>query len=913
MWPVSERSQSGQSIAQRLLLLLLFIVGCAPELDAERSLGANTFALTTLRQVNAGGPSLGVFTADASFSGGSSYTTSQAVVTTGVPDAAPAAVYQSERVGTNISYTFSALTPGSPYVVRLHFAEIWYTTTGSRLFNVNLNGTTVLSNFDTAAAAGGAFRGVMRELTTNANAAGQVSVALVAVKDNAKISGLELLSATSSSPPSSITLTPASFTLAPRAALQMSAVVKDASGVALSPQPVISWTASGGATISASGGVTAGATAGGPFTITATSSGLKATASFSIAGAAAAPGYRIASGGPAVGAFQNDAFFTGGTVYTSPRAVSIAGINNVAPAALYQSERVGTFTYTLPALLPSTAYTVRLHFAEIWYTAAGARVFNVNINGRRVLSDFDVAAQAGGAFKAVVRDVNAVTSTSGQLVIAFAPTRDGAKVSGIEVLGGGAIPSTELAVSPKSSDLLTSGQQSFSCSLGDVATSCDWRVQETGGGTVDGSGLYTAPSVAGTYHIVATSRSDSTKTSTAIAVVAAPPSSGDCTGLGSVGTWQDITPTAFRTPANMETFAVTVDPLRPNVVFAAAGNNTAPGCNGCSQKSTGVYMSTNCGETFAPLSMGPNNEFASGVLWHIRVDPTNSNIMYTMSGYGAPPVLYKSIDAGRSWRSLFTGSQFTTPKSQGGLFEYGGFVRSFDLEATNPAHIAVAFHESCYGQVAAQATEVDATGGVMCLAESRDGGSTWSIFEGPIGAEYGDGGAPIVLSSNALFYAGPGGTNGAVGWYTDDPSRAKSSWRTVLTYDRFGVSEAVNQSGAYRDSVGGLYLPGGNAIAYTAPGPTFGQVWSILAGSPSSHIVIGDGRSAANGGRLFASRRIPGTVQGVYSAPMSSPQTFQPMSLPANFNGVSGMAYDPVRHVLYGAAGGQGLWRVVTY
>ncbi len=38
--------------------------------------------------------------------------------------AAPQAVYQSARVGSSFSYAVSSLTPGVPYTVRLHLAEI---------------------------------------------------------------------------------------------------------------------------------------------------------------------------------------------------------------------------------------------------------------------------------------------------------------------------------------------------------------------------------------------------------------------------------------------------------------------------------------------------------------------------------------------------------------------------------------------------------------------------------------------------------------------------------------------------------------------------------------------------------------------------------------------------------------------
>lgn len=46
-----------------------------------------------------------------------------------------------------------------------------------------------------------------------------------------------------------------------------------------------------------------------------------------------------------------------------------------------------------------------------------------------------------------------------------------------------------------------------------------WAVQETGGGTVTGTGLYAAPPTPGTYHVVATSTADPTRTATAAITV----------------------------------------------------------------------------------------------------------------------------------------------------------------------------------------------------------------------------------------------------------------------------------------------------------------------------------------------------------------------------------------------------------
>jgi hypothetical protein len=71
-----------------------------------------------------------------------------------------------------------------------------------------------------------------------------------------------------------------------------------------------------------------------------------------------------------------------------------------------------------PRLTAGSQYTVLLHFAEFYFTAAGGRVFNVAINGTSVLSNFDIYALAG-ANKALVEQFTATANSSGQIVIAY--------------------------------------------------------------------------------------------------------------------------------------------------------------------------------------------------------------------------------------------------------------------------------------------------------------------------------------------------------------------------------------------------------------------------------------------------------------------------------------------------------------
>ena len=72
------------------------------------------------------------------------------------------------------------MTPGASYTVALEFAEPsnqGVTTAGQRQFNVGINGTQVLTNFDIFATAGGQDTAVQETFTATADANGQITVA----------------------------------------------------------------------------------------------------------------------------------------------------------------------------------------------------------------------------------------------------------------------------------------------------------------------------------------------------------------------------------------------------------------------------------------------------------------------------------------------------------------------------------------------------------------------------------------------------------------------------------------------------------------------------------------------------------------------------------------------------------------
>ena len=301
-------------------------------------------------RVNAGGGALtdssgNTWSADTGFLGGYTFSTSASISGTTTPG-----LYQTERFNApTLQYTFSV--PNATYTVNLKFAEIYFTTSGNRIFNIAINGSTVDANFDPCAAAGGPNRAVDRSYSINVTG-GQIAITLTGIANNPKISAIEILSGGSAPPPP--------------------------------PPPT------GFSPIRVHAG-------GGAYT------------------------------DPSGNAWSADTGFIGGYTYSTS-----ANISGTTTPALYQTERWNSPTLQYAFTVPNGTYSVKLKFAEIFFTTCGNRIFNIAINGSAVTSNFDPCAAAGGPNIAVDRTYS-VNVTGGQIAILMTGIANNPKISAIEI------------------------------------------------------------------------------------------------------------------------------------------------------------------------------------------------------------------------------------------------------------------------------------------------------------------------------------------------------------------------------------------------------------------------------------------------------------------------------------------------
>jgi hypothetical protein len=407
----------------------------------------------------------------------------------------------------------------------------------------------------------------------------------------------------------------------------------------------------------------------------------------------------------ASGSYAVDKDFSGGTAAYTGTTITTTGVTNPAPEAVYQNQRYGNFTYTLPGFTSGTTYLVRLHMDEFYWTAAGKREFNVLINGTQVLTNFDIYATAGGEFKAVVEQFNAIANSSGQIVIQFVSVIDNAAISGIEVessSGGGgegpypgpsaaAIPGTVMAENydtggqgvgynvtstngtdnayrSQGVDLETASSPATGNDLGWTASGQWFRytVNVSTAGTYKVSILVAAPTAVGdAFHI---SNSSGSNLSGSVAVPA----------TGGYQTWVTVTANVTL-PAGTQTLTLSQDAAGWNIDSMAFASSGGGSCTTKPNAPTGLAASgtTSSGTTLNwTADTAPANCSISGytVLQNGASVGTATGTSFAVSGLAASTNYSFTVEASDAAGASAASSavSVTTSAASGGESPYPG-------------------------------------------------------------------------------------------------------------------------------------------------------------------------------------------------------------------------------------------------
>jgi hypothetical protein len=490
--------------------------------------GAGTYAVA---RVNAGGAaytdSLGqAWSADSGFSGGSTFSTSKSIANT-----SDAKLYQSLRYGSSFGYTFSV--PNGTYTVNLRFAEVYFTTSGQRAFNVAINGTPVLTNFDIVAAAGGGFAAIDRPFSLTV-AGGQISIQFTSgTADLPQINAIEIIPGGVA-----VQVNPTSASLTAAQTQQFTASVTGSANTAVnwSLNPALG-------TISTSGLYTAPATVTGNPSVTVTATSAADPAKSAAATVSLSPGVTIqlspTSVNLSVSQTQQFIATVGGTsntavnwtmnlsvgtlsttgLYTAPSAINSAQAVTVTATSGADPSKTATATVNL------TPVAVQMNPTTATLSASQTQQFTATVTGSsNTAVNWSLNPSVGTISTSGLYTAPSTISSTQTVTVTATSAADPTK----SATGTVTLTPVAVQVSPTTASLFASQTQQFNATVtGSANTAVNWSLNPAVG-TVSGTGLYTAPSTISstqTVNVIATSAADSSK-SAAATVTLNPASTG---------------------------------------------------------------------------------------------------------------------------------------------------------------------------------------------------------------------------------------------------------------------------------------------------------------------------------------------------------------------------------------------------
>lgn len=466
----------------------------------------------------------------------------------------------------------------------------------------------------------------------------------------------------------------------------------------------------------------------------------------------------------------------------------------------------------------------------------------------------------------------------------------GASSSGASSSGasGGGMTSTGapgLSISPKMTTASLSGHVKFTATVTGLSnTAVTWAIREGAmGGTIDESGLYSAPDSSGTFHVVATSSADASKSDSATVSVSAPAGTPP---VLKPGVWTELTPAGLGIVCcsgqggnSFGTTTLDIDPSNPYTLYLCVDE-------------LGMWKTTDGGSTWNRLGSPPAMpDYGTTVTYldspfRVAVDPGDSQHLYATQGVrGTTLGFWVSHDAGATWTQPqgFQDIEKTTTND----------VTTLSPDPADFKHVLVGTHQAWQGLT---------NGGIL---ETKDGGDTW-IAHQPI-PQFGSGTMGINFLYNPAQKVGDPqtwlvGVDGNGFWRTAD---AGAHWTQVsMTGIPHGGIDL------YYSSSGALYV---GAAQFPMRSTDNGMTWTPLAnnGLPSFYYygVWGDGTT------LYTQLAYTGTNSGqgaqpFYSSPESDGLTWTKFNggTQTFMDGPYQMRFDPVHRIMYSANWASGLW-----
>jgi len=381
-----------------LLSLFLISMGSGRTQATPTSVRINAGATTSYTDNNGN-----AWLADQLVTGGTTYANSNTIAgSTPAPQ-----VYRSERYGQGkTSFAYNIPVTNGTYNVNLDFSESYVTGPGQRIFNVAINGTQVLTNFDIYAAAGGMNIPVVKTFNV-AVTNGTLNVNfLPGSVENPKVNGIEVVQGTLPPPSSTPAITTSSLPPS-TVGLAYSSTLSASGGSIPYTWSLLSGALPNGLALSSGGAISGTPTVAGsfPFTVAVKDSkSASASANLSINVVATAPP-TVSISSPSSGATVSGTLSVSGTASDT---VSISSVQvSVDGGAFANASGTSSWSFALNTnSLANGAHSLSAKVNDAAGKSASSSLVDFTVNNSSTASDCTLFASPSGS------DSNSGTSPS---------------------------------------------------------------------------------------------------------------------------------------------------------------------------------------------------------------------------------------------------------------------------------------------------------------------------------------------------------------------------------------------------------------------------------------------------------------------------------------------------------------------
>lgn len=356
-------------------------------------------------------------------------------------------VFETERWTSNsagvLRYSFAVSSTGF-YNVELVFAEMWHPRVGARVFHVDVNGERVLPSLDIFAQSGyqtPMVKALTVHLDSVLSGSSQIVIELVPIANSPQGPAVYAIALSTARPPTQApthvpTTTPSVYptdfptlipTFFPTRTPSVSAPTAPTHSPTHGPSSAPTTSPTGVPTTTRPTSQPSLAPTVRPTTATPTATPTRFNPEYLI---------RLNCGGPTVTdslgvSWETDSSLAPGgfsvrptdwtTVSLSPGDLTQRYSNSVLETERWTRKSAGSLVYTLP-VASDGFYRLELMFAEMWHDRVGARVFHVNVNGVRKITNLDIFAKVGLQTPMSMEVVFDVVGDTANVVLELEPT-----------------------------------------------------------------------------------------------------------------------------------------------------------------------------------------------------------------------------------------------------------------------------------------------------------------------------------------------------------------------------------------------------------------------------------------------------------------------------------------------------------